>query len=93
MINRCTRLITAQQPCCFMTACYGLSFNTNFMIVSELIEKLKTLPQDKQVVLCDLQNDGDGDGMANLYEIVSVDEESVLQKGKKTNLVMICYNE
>ena len=63
------------------------------MIVSELIKKLQALPQDKQVVLCDLQNDGDGDGMANLYEIVSVDEESALQKCKKTNVVMICYNE
>lgn len=63
------------------------------MIVSELINKLQQLPQDKQVVLCDLQNDGDGDGLANLYEIVSVDEDSALQKGKKTNVVMICYNE
>ena len=63
------------------------------MIVSELIEKLQSLPQDKQVVLCDLQNDGDGDGMASLYEIVSVDKDSALQKGKKTDVVIICYNE
>ena len=62
------------------------------MIVSELINSLQQLPQEKQVVLCDLQNDGDGDGLATLYEIVSVDEDSALQKGKKTNVVMICYN-
>ena len=63
------------------------------MIVSELIEKLQQLPQGKNVVLCDLQNDGAGDGLANLYEIVSVEEETALQKGKKTDVVFICYNE
>lgn len=63
------------------------------MIVSELIAKLQALPQEKNVVLCDLQNDGDGDGLANLYEIVSVEEETALQKGKKTDVVFICYNE
>ena len=63
------------------------------MIVSELITKLQALPQEKNVVLCDLQNDGDGDGLANLYEIVSVEEETALQKGKKKDVVFICYNE
>lgn len=63
------------------------------MIVSELIEKLQQLPQSKNVVLCDLQNDGDGDGIANLYEIVSVEEETALKKGKKTDVVFICYND
>jgi hypothetical protein len=54
---------------------------------------LQTLAQEKNVVLCDLQNDGDGDGLADLYEIVSVEEETALQKGKKTDVVFICYNE
>ena len=31
MINRRTRLITAQQPCCFMTACYR-AFIFNLML-------------------------------------------------------------
>jgi hypothetical protein len=68
-------------------------FKINYMLVSELIAKLQALPQEKNVVLCDLQNDGDGDGLANLYEIVSVEEETALQKGKKTDVVFICYNE
>ena len=32
-----------------MTACYGLAFNTNFMLVSELIEKLQQYPSELEV--------------------------------------------
>ena len=63
------------------------------MLVSELIEQLKAMPQDKPIVLCNLEDDGDGDGLANLHEIVSVEEETALQKGKKTDVVFITYND
>jgi hypothetical protein len=43
------------------------------MKVKELIEKLKELPEELPVVLCNLNYDGDGDGEVVLPEIRSIE--------------------
>ena len=43
------------------------------MTVKELIKALRGMPGDLSVVLCDLNNDGDGNGMLALPEIIGVD--------------------
>jgi 3-dehydroquinate synthase class II len=43
------------------------------MKVKELIEKLNAMPEDLDVVLCNLNDDGDGDGNLPLPEIKSVE--------------------
>lgn len=44
------------------------------MTVKELIEKLNAMPQDLPVVLCDLNDDGDGEGNVYLPEIHNVEQ-------------------
>lgn len=43
------------------------------MTVKELIKALRGMPGDLPVVLCDLNDDGDGDGMKPLPEITGME--------------------
>jgi hypothetical protein len=67
------------------------------MKVKELIEKLKELPEDWPVVLCDLNNDGDGDGNVFFPEIHSVETMFLLpvkkngKTGKEEEVVTINF--
>jgi hypothetical protein len=65
------------------------------LVVHELIEKLKELPQNLPVVLCNLEDDGDGDGLANLHEIVSAEVLSALStsNSKKEDVIIITYRD
>ena len=56
------------------------TLNTKDMKAKELREKLETMPEELEVVLCDLQDDGDGDGVIGLISIHSVE---VLHQNKK----------
>lgn len=61
------------------------------MKVKELIEQLQTMPEDVPVVLCNLNNDGDGDGIVTLPEIKSIDLDDAINDGVHTDCVFINF--
>ena len=61
------------------------------MKVKELIEKLKEMPEELDVLLCDLNYDGDGDGNLPLPEIKSVDLENAYNTEKMTKPVKVVF--
>ena len=63
------------------------------MNVSELIKVLSDLDPDRPVVLCNLEDDGDGDGNALLHQIVSVEPETAINNDQNVNVILICYRD
>ncbi len=63
------------------------------MIVKELIEQLSHFNSDLPVVICDLRDDGNGDGAQYLPEINNIEEDFVLKNGKKTSAVFIIHSK
>jgi hypothetical protein len=61
------------------------------MKVKELIEKLKELPEEMPVVLCDLDYDGDGDGEVGMPEIKSIDVDTAITSGEPIECVLITF--
>ena len=64
------------------------------MTVKELIKALRGMPGDLPVVLCDLNNDGDGDGMLPLPEVMGVElmtAENSEKGNKEEDCVFITF--
>lgn len=61
------------------------------MIVKDLIKKLQQLPINHEILICNIEDDGDGDGMAPLFEIINVSEEKIQIKDKDGKAVLIVY--
>jgi hypothetical protein len=61
------------------------------MTVKQLIEELKGLDDDLNVILLDLGNDGDGDGPAPLNEIIEVNVFSKMDDLSQINSVVLCF--
>jgi len=64
------------------------------MKVKELIEKLREMPEEMPVVLCNLENDGDGDGVVCMAEIENVEIMKANKKvGPHKDIVLINYRQ
>lgn len=63
------------------------------MTVKELIQELLEFYPEMPVVICNLQDDGDGEGMADLHEIVSVDKDLAIHDGRNMYVIFINYNK
>lgn len=62
------------------------------MNVKELKNKLANYPDDHEVLLLDLSNDGDGDGLAPLLKVEEVAIDLVMINDKPTDAVLITIN-
>jgi hypothetical protein len=61
------------------------------MTVAELIDELDKYPKDLNVLICDVNNDGDGSGFATLFPIADVDKEKAKDNDKIIDVVLIAY--
>ena len=62
------------------------------MKVKELIEKLKEMPEELDVLLCDLNYDGDGDGEVMLPGIKSIDVDFASNDDELIECVFVNFN-
>ena len=65
--------------------------NYKNMKVKELIQELAGLPAEMPVVLCNLNDDGDGDGVLYLREIKSVDKGTARRQNKSVECAFINF--
>jgi len=61
------------------------------MTVKQLIEELKGLDENLNIVLLDLSNDGDGDGSVPLHEISDVNVFSKMEDTTHINSVVLTF--
>jgi len=61
------------------------------MTVKQLIEELKGLDENLNIVLLDLSNDGDGDGSVPLHEISEVNVFSKMEDTTHINSVVLTF--
>ena len=62
------------------------------MNVRELKDKLANYPDEHEVLLLDLSNDGDGDGLAPLLKVEQVSIDLAMINDKPTDAVLITIN-
>lgn len=64
------------------------------MNVEQLIKILEQYPKDLPVTICDISDDGDGDGYAPLRDIIEVSSEMVesTDDDKEHEVVLLMYN-